>query len=61
MNKRELLVLAVGVFLTVIAWMTIDLYHVQNEHKLDRQIKAARIPKYNIDANVFDKLDAKTP
>lgn len=61
MNRKELLLVSICVFLTVVAWMISDLYHIQNRSNLERQIRAARIPKYNIDVSAFEVLDSKKP
>lgn len=60
MNQRELLTLVVGVFLTIIAWMMIDIYHVQNKVIIDKQIKEVESVQFKIDEKVFTTLKEKT-
>lgn len=61
MNQKEILVLAVGIFLTIVAWMIIDIYHIQTQEVVDTEIKPVTIPQYKIDTHVFDDLLKKTP
>ncbi|OGK22049.1 hypothetical protein A3C23_03115 [Candidatus Roizmanbacteria bacterium RIFCSPHIGHO2_02_FULL_37_13b] len=57
MKQRELLIISLTVFLTLIAWIVADINHVINTQKVD----AAR-PEYlkpinvNIDIDVFEKI-----
>ncbi|MEI6532288.1 MAG: hypothetical protein WCO06_00455 [Candidatus Roizmanbacteria bacterium] len=56
MNQKELLVVSIGIFLTVVSWMVIDLYHKQSQSQRDLEIRTATIPKYSIDDTVFYEL-----
>ncbi|MEO6508397.1 MAG: hypothetical protein ABIO02_00435 [Patescibacteria group bacterium] len=56
MKQRELLFLAVGVFLTMIAGVVNTIYHIQNGPAINREIQKVEIPKVNIDSEMFTIL-----
>ncbi|NTU46575.1 hypothetical protein HGA88_03030 [Candidatus Roizmanbacteria bacterium] len=59
MNQKELLLLTIGVFLTIVAWMLIDFYHLQTKTET---ISVKPVPQnlYNIHTDVFTILRGKT-
>ncbi|MEN9327569.1 MAG: hypothetical protein RI947_377 [Candidatus Parcubacteria bacterium] len=57
MNQRELLILSVGIFLTIVAWMIIDLYHVKTNNSFDTALRPVTIPHYSINSKVFNSLN----
>ncbi len=59
MNKKELLILSVGVFLTIIAWMIIDIYHIKTSVIVRSKIKSVRLSNYQIDKKIIDILKEK--
>lgn len=59
MNHRELVVLVVGVFLTIIAWMIIDIYHLKNKQYADRTIKGVEAMQFKIDEKILNVLKDK--
>lgn len=59
MKSKELLVLALGVFLTIIAWMMLDIYHIQTKIKEQITIKPAQVPNYVMDKTIIDLLKKK--
>ncbi len=56
-----MLFLAVGIFLTMMAWLLIDLYHIKQRKYIDRDIPEVQIPTYHIDTHIFPTLAQKTP
>lgn len=56
MNQRELFVISVMVFLTIVAWMLLDIYKVQSELTYDAEFKIGPAVNYRIDAGTLDKL-----
>lgn len=60
MRQKELLVITVTVFLTIVAWIVSDLYHIAQTEKIG-QIKSKRQSPLNIKINVevFDRLEKK--
>ena len=61
MNQRELLTLVIGIFLTIIAWMIIDIYQVQNKPIFDKQINEVESVSFKIDEKIFQTLQERTP
>lgn len=56
MNQKEILILSVGIFLTIIAWMLIDIYQLQNKHLIDKDIKGVNNLQFKIDDQIFKTL-----
>ena len=54
-----MLILSLGVFLTIIAWMMLDIYHIQT--KINEQIntKPPVVPNYVMDKTIIDILKQK--
>ena len=61
MNKKELLVISIGIFMTIVAWMIADLYHTKQNTIVDEVVNQASIPSYKINPTVFSILKEKTP
>jgi len=60
MKGKELLVLSIGVFLTIVAWMVIDAYHIQTKINEQIHIKPAQVPDYQMDRTIIDVLKEKS-
>ncbi len=60
MNKKEILLLSIGVFLTVIAWLVADIYHASTEDKIKSKINLPRIHQYKINKDILETLKNKT-
>jgi len=59
MNRKEILIIAIGIFLTVVAWMVIDVYHIKQSPYKDLEMKPVNTTTYNIDIKVLDLLKKK--
>jgi len=59
MKSKELLALALGVFLTIIAWMLLDIYHIQTKINEQITIKPAQVPNYTMDKSIIEILKQK--
>lgn len=59
MNKKELLFLSVGIFLTVVAWLIADLYHAATRVKTEAKIEVPTLPKYEISSDILQLLQEK--
>lgn len=59
MKGKELLALSLGVFLTIIAWMILDIYHIQSKINEQINIKPAQVPNYIMDKTIIDVLKQK--
>jgi len=60
MNKKEILLLSIGVFLTVIAWLIADIYHASTEDKIKSKINLPQVYQYKVNKDILEKLKNKT-
>lgn len=59
MNKKEVLFLSIGVFLTVIAWLVADIYHASTEEKIKSKINIPTLNNYKISKELLETLKNK--
>lgn len=59
MNKKELLFLSIGIFLTVIAWLIADIYHAATEEKIKTRIEIPKLDNYKINKELLDIIKNK--
>jgi hypothetical protein len=57
MNQRELLILSIGVFFTIVAWMLIDIYHLNANRGTEKEIRAVGTIKFSVSDEVFKILN----
>lgn len=60
MNRKEILILSIGIFLTAFAWLVADVYHAATEEKIKTKVEIPVVNNYRIDKTVLDKLQLKT-
>ncbi len=60
MNRKEIYVIAVTVFLTLIAWIVLEVQSIRKDTATEEQIDAVKL-EYTIDTSVLDDLDSRTP
>ena len=60
MNRKEVLLLSVGVFLTVVAWLIADIYHASTEDKIKSRISLPQVYQYKISKELLETLKNKT-
>ena len=60
MNKKEVLFLSIGVFLTVVAWLIADIYHAATEEKIKTKVNIPTLNNYKIDKDLLESLKTKT-
>lgn len=58
-NRRELLLISVGVFLTVIALLLIDVYNLRNQTQA-KENPNLEVKDYKIDVELLKTLEQKT-
>lgn len=57
MNKKELLLISVGIFFTVIAWLIADIHHAATIEKIKTKIETLTpLKKYEISADILKNL-----
>jgi len=59
MNKKEIFILSVGIFLTVFAWLIADIYHAATFDKIKVKAEIPTLNKYQLKKDVFEKLKQK--
>lgn len=61
MNRKELLIISVAIFLTIISWVVIDIYNIKTKVVLESQIKSTKVRDYDLDRKITDVLKQKSP
>lgn len=59
MKGKELLILSITVFLTIVAWMVIDIFHIQTKINEQIHIKPVQVPNYQMDKTIIGILKEK--
>lgn len=59
MNKKELLLISIGIFLTAIAWLIADIHHAANQEKIKAKIELPTFIKYEIKDDILKLLQEK--
>jgi hypothetical protein len=60
MNKKELLLISIGIFLTVVCWLIADIYHASVYSKNQYQVESMpSMSSYEINKDVLNKLSDK--
>lgn len=59
MNKKEIFILSVGIFLTVFAWLIADIYHAATFDKIKVKAEIPTLNRYQLKKDVFEKLKQK--
>lgn len=61
MKQKELLIISVTVFITIITWIVADIYQISTTQKIvPVETSTATVKKTTIDTSVLDVLQAKT-
>lgn len=60
MNKKELLLISIGIFFTVIAWLIADIYHATTTEKIKSNVEiSTQLKKYEIDPVILKNLELR--
>lgn len=59
MNKKELLLISIGIFFTVIAWLIADIYHAATTEKIKTKVEATTLKKYEINGDILKILQQR--
>lgn len=60
MNRKEVLLLSIGVFLTVVVWLIADIYHASTEDKIKSRMSLPQVYQYKISKDLLETLKNKT-
>lgn len=61
MKRKELLILSIAIFFTIISWVVIEVYKVQNSQIIEEEIQLPEVKRYNIDTSIIEKLKKRNP
>lgn len=61
MNKKEILLISVIIFLSAIFWLIADIYHAATEEKIKEKITLPEINKYEINTQILKVLEERKP
>ncbi len=59
MNKKELFLISIGLFFTVVAWLIADIYHAASTEKIKNKVVGPVFKKYEISTKVLKTLKEK--
>jgi hypothetical protein len=59
MKKLEILIFSLAIFFTIVAWVVIDVYHIQQKINDQIGIRPATVPDYQMDQKVIEILKQK--
>ncbi|MEX1052583.1 MAG: hypothetical protein WEC80_01930 [Patescibacteria group bacterium] len=61
MKKKEILILSITIFLTVIAWTVAEIVHTSSK-RTDTQVQSLQeIQTFRLDKSIFDIIETKEP
>lgn len=60
MNKKEILLLSIGVFLTVVAWLIADIYYASTADTIKSKISLPQVQQYKINKDILEILKNRT-
>jgi len=60
MKQKELLIIAITIFLTVVAWVMLELKAIKEETPTDTQIESYSLD-YNVNTDILEILKQKQP
>jgi len=61
MNKKEFLIISIGIFLTILAWIIIDIYHIKSSKLKTDTIKHVTLTDYEINKKIINLVIEKNP
>lgn len=60
MKQKELLIIAITIFLTVVAWVMLELKAIKEQTPSDTQIESYSLD-YNVNTDILEILEKKQP
>lgn len=60
-NQKELLMIALSIFLTVVAWVVIEVATIRKDTVDPRSFRPEEASKYTIDQSIFKQLEERKP
>lgn len=60
MNQKDLLIISVTIFLTIVAWVIVEVRAISRETPTNEEIQASTV-QYTIDTGILDVLEKRNP
>lgn len=60
MNQRDILIISVTIFLTIIAWVILEIRAISQDTPTSEEIQSAAV-EYTINTDILDVLEKKVP
>ena len=60
MNQKELFIISITVFLTIVAWMLVDVYKAKTDTSIGAQYTIKPGVNYKLDPAILNRLKEKT-
>ncbi len=60
MKQKELLLISVTIFLTIIAWVVLEVKSIRDETPTDQEIQTTKF-EYTVNTDLLDILEQRTP
>lgn len=60
MKQKDILIIAVTIFLTVVAWIVVEIRTVRQETPTEAEIQSSQL-EYTVDTALLDELEKRTP
>ena len=61
MNQKELLIISITFFLTIVSWVLLDIYRVNKNIVIKDKIRKIQPVTFSIDADTVRQLKQRTP
>jgi hypothetical protein len=61
MKQKEMLLLSIGIFLTVLAWVIVEVYRIQIIGVLEEEVPFPTVEEYTLDMSILETLKDKIP
>jgi diketogulonate reductase-like aldo/keto reductase len=61
MNRKEILIISITIFLTVIAWSIAEIIHINSSKKTENVLGNINVKSFKIDKKIFPTLEIKNP
>jgi len=61
MNQKELFWISVTVFLTIVAWMILDIYKVKTQTTIESKLQSLQTVDFKIKPDILEVLKERNP
>ena len=61
MNQKELFWISVTVFLTIVAWMILDIYRVKTQTTIESKLQSLQTVDFKIKPDILEVLKERNP